>query len=411
LKRQPLKDPSLRALAALLASALTACTGAQPRMHHVPSMTAPPITVDARRPPTLAPAAAVAPQADDAWDQLRSSFAMSDCDADPSVQAWARRYTRNPRQFESQLRAVLPRLSYVQQVASRYDVPGEFVLLPWVESRFQPVAGRRRRPAGMWQIVPVTAVTMGLRVNAHYDARMDVPAAADAVMRLLKQYHDTFNDWRLVDYAFNAGEFSIRRLIAQYGAPANRPAIPTLPVRRVTREHLVKLLAMACVVRAPERFAITLPTLPQDQQLVKVEVMHSMPMAKAADHAGMGVNALMSLNAGFRDSVIDARDTPSYLLLPAEHARRFRDALLDEPASATAANDFIRSVPHAAASPPADAAEADRPPVKTHTVRRGESLRQIARRYSVNIRQLQRWNHLQADRVKPGLVLQVSDPT
>ena len=346
MKRQQLKKPSLRGLTVLLACVLTACTGAPRPTQPAPTITVPPIGVDTRRPPaTAAPATAVAPQTGDVWEQLRSSFAMSDCDADPSVQAWARRYTRNPRQFESQLREVLPQLSYVQQVASRYDVPGEFVLLPWIESRFQPVAGRRRRPAGMWQIMPVTAVAMGLRVNTHYDARLDVPAAADAVMRLLQQYHDVFKDWRLADYAFNAGEFSIRRLIAQHGVPADQPAIPTLPVRRVTREHLVKLLAMACVVREPDRFAITLPTLPPNQQLVKVKVMHSMALAQAADHAGMKVDLLMSLNAGFRGSMIDARDTPSYLLLPTEHARQFRDALLDEPASATAENDVIRRVP------------------------------------------------------------------
>ncbi len=39
----------------------------------------------------------------------------------------------------------------------------------------------------------------------------------------------------------------------------------------------------------------------------------------------------------------------------------------------------------------------------------GESLWQIAHLYSVNVAQLQRWNHLQGQTVKPGQVLTVSD--
>ena len=107
------------------------------------------------------------------WERLRSSFAMADCDADPSVLLQARQYTRHPRQFEKRLLEVMPRLVYVQQVAAQYDVAGEFVLLPWVESHFQPVSGRRHRPAGMWQIMPVTADAM----RAHH---LPVHAVADA---------------------------------------------------------------------------------------------------------------------------------------------------------------------------------------------------------------------------------------
>ncbi|HXS04761.1 MAG TPA: transglycosylase SLT domain-containing protein, partial [Rhodanobacter sp.] len=95
---------------------------------------------------------------------------MSDCNADPAVLGWAKRYTRDPEQFEEQLRSALPRLAYVQEVAAQYNVAGEFVLLPWVESHYRPIPARKRRPAGMWQIMPITAGAMGLRVDRHYDA-------------------------------------------------------------------------------------------------------------------------------------------------------------------------------------------------------------------------------------------------
>lgn len=393
----------LRALPLLLSLMLAACAGMPPaRTPQQPAdeTSSATIVVPENASPGGRPVAPI--PATDVWDRLRSSFAMPGCDADPAVLAWARRYTRHPQQFESQLQAVLPRLVYVQQVAERYDVAGEFVLLPWVESHFQPVPARKRRPAGMWQIMPVTAGAMGLRVDGHYDGRLDVPAAANAVMKLLEQYHDQFSDWRVADYAYNAGEFAIRRIVRTHGKPAEQPAIPHWPVRKVTREHLTKLLGIACVVREPERFNVSLPTLANGQHLVQTEIPRSMPVARAADHAGMSVEALKYLNPAFRSNMIDANAT-SYLLLPAEHARRFRDALL-EPASS---DSLLASADSGAAADLVPDKKATR---KTHIVKRGDNLWQIARDYSVDVSQLQRWNHLGSRTLKPGQTLTVSAP-
>lgn len=341
------------------------------------------------------------PASADGWDQLRASFAMNDCDADPAIMTWARRYTRHPQQFESQLQAVLPRLVYVQQVATSYDVAGEFVLLPWVESHFRPTtASKRHRSAGMWQIMPVTAGAMGLRVDGHYDGRLDVPAATHAVMKQLEQYHNRFHDWRLAAYAYNAGEFAVRKLVRTHGMPAGQPVIPDWPVRRVTREHLAKLLAIACVIREPGRFNVSLPTLPDEQHLVKTDIPHSMPMERAAGHAGMSVDTLKYLNPAFRGDTVDV-DAASYLLLPASHARKFRNNLFAQ--GGTTSGDGITGsgAPHTPDT---------RTTPRTHTVKSGDSLWQIARKYSVDIASLRRWNHLRGHVLKTGQVLQVTAP-
>ena len=147
---------AIRILPAALRALLAACANAplQPVAGpvEIPSPVPAPV---APVPDIESPAAQTAGA--DVWTRLRGSFAMPGCDADPAVLGWARRYTRHPKQFESQLQAVLPRLVYVQKVAEDYDVAGEFVLLPWVESHFRPIAARKHRPAGMWQLMPVTA--------------------------------------------------------------------------------------------------------------------------------------------------------------------------------------------------------------------------------------------------------------
>lgn len=391
----------LKILPLALMLVLTACSTVPSQHAHQPPPAKTPTESPLTPPPTEHPAnsANVPVRQKSPWDQLRSSFAMTDCDADPAIMKWARQFTRNPQLFQDTLRQALPRLVYVQGVAAQYDVAGEFVLLPWVESRFQPVAASRwRRSAGMWQIMPATARSIGLHVGKRYDGRLDVPAATHAVMKMLKRYHDEFHDWRLVDYAYNAGEFSVRKLLRKHGAPAQQPVIPDWPVPRVTREHLTKLLAMACVIREPERFHVSLPDLNKDRDLVKVDLPHSMSLTRAADNAGMSVKKLKHLNAAYRGNQADA-SASAYLVLPAGHAKQFRDALSQQAPTPGESGREVRA-----------AATATRPHTpRTHVVRRGESLWQIAHRYSMKVSQLRKLNHLHGHILKPGQVLRLGD--
>lgn len=334
------------------------------------------------------------------WDRLRSSFVMPDCNADPAVVDWAKRYTHNPELFEQNLRRALPRLVYVQQVAAQYRVPGEFVLIPWVESHYRPIPARKDQPAGMWQIMPVTGRSMGLRIDHHYDARLDLPASTHAVMKLLEQYHHRFHDWRVVDYAYNAGEFRLRQLSQAQGAPADEPVIPDMPVHRATREHLVKLLAIACVVREPERFQVNLPVLPDTERLVQTPVANFMTMSRVAKLAGMLDAALRHLNPAFAN---DRRDTAAvaHPMLPARHADQLRAAM-------TASTDKVTRNNATSTAEASDQTVSSQHERRTHVVTAGENLWQIAREYSISVARLEQLNHLPGElAIQPGQVLQV----
>lgn len=397
----------LRQTGLLLAALLAACARLPPTPPSSEAVVpAPaPATPTAIAPPTVEHEPEVGQAAPaDVWDRLRGSFDMPGCDADPAVLVWAGRFTRHPQQFEKQLKSVMPRLIYMQQVAAQYNVAGEFVLLPWVESHFRPVgAGAKHRPAGMWQIMPVTARAMGLRVDSHYDGRLDVPAATHAVMKLLEQYHKQFGDWRVADYAYNAGEFAVRRIVRTNGMPPNKPAIPQWPLRKVTHEHLIKLLAIACVVREPERFQVSLPTLPPAQHLVREQIPGPISFERMARHADMPVETLKHLNAAYRGDVIQAASGSS-VLLPARHAQRFRDAMLEGAVSADA-HPAAAQAQGATASSRTKTGSASQ---NTHTVRSGDSLWRIARANNVTVNQLRVWNRLDGAVLKPGQVLIVS---
>lgn len=376
-----------------------------------------------------APVTATLPHAatTDVWQRLRNSFAMADCAADPEVLTWARRYTSQPHRFEAQLGAVLPRLAYIQQIAAEHGVPGEFALLPWVESGFRPLPDDTAGAAGMWQITPATARSMGLAMDAGYDGRFELPATADAVMAMLRRYHDEFGDWRLTDYAYSTGEFAVHDLIQHHGTPPVDPAIPNLPATQA-RDHLAKLLAIACVVREPARFNVQLPQLPQDQQLVVVQLDHAMSLAAAAARAGVPAATVIDLNAAYRHGVVDVRHG-GRLLLPQGPAERLRNSQLaqaaEDPGDRVASVSVPPSLPalggdatatvqsrveHIPATPVLPATKHPHTVTRLHRVRAGESLWQIAHRYRVSVAELERWNGLRHGHIKPGQTLKVSAP-
>jgi membrane-bound lytic murein transglycosylase D len=402
-----------RLLPVALASLLAACatppaTKTVPKTAIVtPAPSLPPATslpTPSIAAPTITPEATTA----NVWDKLRDSFAMSDCDADPQIMVWAHRYTQNPQHFEAQMRDALPQMIYVQQSAAKHGVAGEFVLLPWVESQYRPVPGHRNLPAGMWQLVQGTARVMGLHVDHRYDARLDTSAATDGVMRMLHDYYNELHDWRLVDYAFNHGKFGVQRLVQQHGLPPEEPAIPKLPVPRITREHLTKLLAISCVVRDPSRFNVQLPTLSADQHLETVEVTHGMALSTAADHAGMETDDLKRLNPALQGNYLSA-DVPGHLLMPHRNAELLRNATQVADDQDMTASIFA-DTPLPAAYTAKQERETPADPLqhaRTHVVRSGESLWQIAHRYSVSVSTLERLNHLHGKALKPGQVLQL----
>ncbi len=357
--------------------------------------------------PVVAPLQTAAPAPADLWTRLRAQLALDDC-SDARAQSWAKRFTQSPERFAAQLQKALPLLAYVLDVAERTGVPGEFVLLPMVESGYNPAeSGRHGDPAGMWQIMPQTAHTLGLAVNREYDGRLDPVVSTQAVLAMLKEYKGDLHDWRLVDMAFNAGEYRITGLVGDRDIDSLN--VPHLPVGSVTHNHLAKLMALACIVRDPQRFDVDLPSqgvIP----LTLVQLPQAVGLAPAARAADISLAQLRALNPGYRGNRMP-EDAPHHLLLPQDNAQRLTAMLDTEGAAALAAAETPNTPSQIAdvessSSTQSKLAAAHRGAAR-HRVARGESLQSIARRYKVDPLKLRAWNALASDQLHPGQVLRL----
>jgi membrane-bound lytic murein transglycosylase D len=252
------------------------------------------------------------------WPRLRQRYAMPGCDYSPAVRQFASQIASSPAHLNAALKTAMPFLLLVTNQVEKYDLPGEFAFLPWVESSYSMIPAHAGGVAGMWQLMPVTAQENGLRIDADYDGRLDVTASSRVALSLIKQYKQSFGDWRLANMAFNAGEGSVRAALGKRTSitPAE---IERLRLNKTNHEHLTKLLAVACIVSAPERYRVELPEPTADDVLVQLELPAPLDLRLAAKLAGMDAADLQRLNPAYLKARMPDRG-PFHLLVPA--ARR-----------------------------------------------------------------------------------------
>lgn len=398
--------------------------------------------------PALAAPADAGAGGADVWTQLRDTFAMPGCDYTPGVRRWAGRYAASPPRFAAQLDAMLPALDYAQRQLRRAALPGEFALLPIVESHYRPIPGPPGRPAGIWQMVGGTARQAGLRIDAWFDGRLNLAASTAAAVRLFDRYAELFaEDWRLVASAWNAGEYRIRRLVDRHARPGPDAAdLQAMGLPGASLEYLDRLLALACLVREPERYGLDLPALPPGRRLGELELDGTVGESLARALTGLSADEFQRFNGG----LLRGRNPPGdrlVLLLPEARLDPARQALAAIPPARRLhwrqrlpkAGESLRDIAHehgmavdallslnglGDAEPPPDqplwlpavggpedalAAEGTSA-AHEHIVRSGESLWVIARRHGLTVAELLRYNRLPDTRIRPGQKLRLSPP-
>lgn len=188
------------------------------------------------------------------WSQMSRDFTIDGAEDNPSVQRHIRWYQDHPKHLQRVLKGAEPFIHYVYEQTHRKNLPAELALIPIIESQYNPQSGSHKGPAGLWQMMPGTATRYGLQVDRQYDGRRDVMASTRAALTYLTYLHRYFkNDWILAVAAYNAGEVKIESLARQH------ENFWSMPVSRVTREYVPKLLAIASIIRHPGYYNVHLP--------------------------------------------------------------------------------------------------------------------------------------------------------
>jgi membrane-bound lytic murein transglycosylase D len=105
---------------------------------------------------------------------------------------------------------------HINRVITEKNLPPELVVLPHVESSFNPSAFSSVSAAGMWQFTRATGQRF-MRIDHIVDERMDPYIAANAAMSLLEYNYSVLGTWPLALTAYNHGAGGIARAVRQTG--------------------------------------------------------------------------------------------------------------------------------------------------------------------------------------------------
>ena len=363
------------------------------------------------------------------YQRFREGLADPVCKADASTR-WKAHFAHAPGQL-ARNDDVLPLFGYVVDSVRAAHLPTEYALIPFVESGYKPGARSPQGPAGLWQMIAITARNHDVPIRAGYDGRLSPVDSTAAAVRYLKTLHGMFaGDWRLAVMAYNAGEYRVLGALRRSGQAARNATPETLPgLSPITHAYVRKLHALSCLLEQADDREDWLRSLdrpvPRLQAITVPEGVTN--IADWARRNGQDVARLQRLNpayVGGRLSRVGGK--PMRLLAVAstgaDAPEKGATGALDSgsaTAIATAGNLALDGLPLAAGIEPSTVLQAGDPstsgdpliafpaaPPRRHTVVRGDSPWKIAAGYGIRVADLLQRNGLDETSVlRPGKVL------
>lgn len=341
----------------------------------------------------------------------------------------------------------------MKEILKREGMPEDLVYVAMIESGFQMHARSWASAVGPWQFMSGTGRHYSLRIDQWIDERKDPVKATTAAALYLKELYGLFKgDWYLAAAGYNAGENKILRAISMYNTSDFWELSRGSYLKRETKEYVPKLLAAAIIAKDPVRYGFTDIAYLTPIEFDTVTIPTRTNLDLAAKLSGTTYESIKELNPDLRHWCTPP-NYPNYLLkLPkgskqrfeAEYAKipesqRFTERVLYSRYQARK-KDTLKGVARRFGTSPANLAELNgldaksriagksllvpvkltvdfghegrtpRPAAtakgsfaKYYTVKKGDTLSSLSKRFNVSTKLLTAWNKLKVKVVlKPG---------
>jgi len=136
----------------------------------------------------------------------------------------------------------------IEPILKAYGIPEDFKYMPLVESGLKEGTSPKGA-AGLWQFMPGTARTYGLKVNKKVDERKNVEKSTIAACRYLNDLYDEFNSWTLAAAAYNNGSVKLERAINRQ----NEDNYFMMKLNRETGSYVYSIIAMKEIIKKPKK--------------------------------------------------------------------------------------------------------------------------------------------------------------
>lgn len=318
--------------------------------------------------------------ADNLWDILREEFVLPHYEDNPDVQAKIEWFMNNQDYLLRSASRAAPYLYYILQQVRKRHLPAELVLLPIIESGYNPFNRSPVGAAGIWQLMPDTASGLGIRQDWWYDGRRDVIASTRAALNHLAYLQNFFEgNWLLAFAAYDTGEGNVLTAIRRNIRNGKSTDFWSLPLAQETKDYVPQILALATIISRPDQYPIYFPPVQNAPYLAEVNAGRQINLKYAASLAGISFKKLTQLNPGFNRSSTSP-NRPARLVLPIENVEQFIENLARSPW-----NPRINWA--------------------HYKVKSGDTLSIIANKFNTTSTAIRNMNHLSSNRLKSGINL------
>ncbi|PIS19048.1 MAG: hypothetical protein COW19_11425 [Zetaproteobacteria bacterium CG12_big_fil_rev_8_21_14_0_65_55_1124] len=131
------------------------------------------------------------------------------------------------------------------------DAPQQLQVVPVAESGYNPYAFSPVGATGLWQVMPGTAVVLGMKAPAGFDARRHVEMSTRGGVQYLLHMHAMFGNWPVALAAYHRGPGSMSRILRKYPWKPE-DGLDKLRVPPVTLTYVRGILGLSALVQNGE---------------------------------------------------------------------------------------------------------------------------------------------------------------
>jgi membrane-bound lytic murein transglycosylase D len=272
-------------------------------------------------------------------------------------------------------------IPFMKNLLKEHGLPEDLVYLVLIESGFNPYAYSRAKAVGLWQFISLTGKRYGLRVDWWVDERRDPEKSTIAAAKYLKDLYEMFDCWYLAAAGYNAGEYKIIKAIKRYRTEDFWKLTNYRYLKRETKDYVPLMIAAALVAKDPEKYGFTDVQYEEPLRFEKVKVPELTALSLVAKACETSLEEIKDLNPELRRGVTPPHETEYEIQIPYGKEDLFL-------------KNFEALQP------------LEKFQFKTHIVKKGQTLRGIARYYRVDLEPLLEINHLKkTSRIPKGMTL------
>lgn len=264
----------------------------------------------------------------------------------------------------------------IRNTLKEEGLPQELLYLSMIESGFNPRAYSYARASGLWQFIYATGSHYGLRADWWFDERRDPTLSTKAAAEHLQDLYDRFGDWYLAMAGYNYSPGKLQSHINRYNT---RDFWQLKRIPRQTRNYIPTFIAASLIAKDPNKYGFYIEKA-TPVEFDTVMISDCVDLEIIANCVNSDFAEIKNLNPAVKRWCTPPNVKNFTVNLPKGTKELFKKEYANIP-------------------------DDKKITYKRHKIRSGETLSEIASRYSTSISVLKNTNGLRGNRIRAGKYL------